>query len=398
MKNLKFKIWHLILGIFVAIGIYAIYVQQVQGHHITGISKEVPWGIYIAAFAFFVGISAGATIIGLLIYGFKMNEFKSIGIRAILVGIVTLLGAIIFILMDIVMPLRAFKIPWVLNNPGSMFFISSVSYYLFMVILLTELYFGIKVLKGNATTREINIAKWLAILAVPYALLIVHMVTGFIFGVIKTREYWNTSLLPLHFIIAALASGTAIIILMVLISSYTHRLKILLSEKALRFLGILLLNFIGITILFDFADVVVLKYSEHPEGLEAWNILTSGHLSIFMVNVIGLIVAFVLLLFKKTKLLLGIASALILISVGAYRYNLVIVPQKVPIIPGIENIQYSPTIYEIMICLGVVCLSTLIYSVLTKIIPLERVDTSDGSDTKPDLDKVEPLIPQKINI
>jgi molybdopterin-containing oxidoreductase family membrane subunit len=373
MKNLKFMMWHLLLGILIAIGVYAVYMQEVQGHHITGISKEVPWGIYIAAFAFFVGISAGATIIGLLIYGFNKTEFKPIGIRAILVGIVSLLGAMIFIMMDLGMPFRALKIPWLLHNTSSMFFISSTSYYLFMIILLAELYLGLKILKGSATHRDKRLAKWIGILVVPYALLVVHMVTGFIFGVIKTREYWNTSLLPLHFIMSALASGTAIILLMVIISTYTHKFEKILGKGALSYLGFLLFNFIGITMLFDLADIVVLKYSEHPEGLEAWNILTTEHLDIFLINVLGLVLAFLILWFgnRKNKMVLGIASLLLLLSVAAYRYNLVIVPQEVPILDGIDRIQYVPTIFEIMICFGVISFVMLVYSIATKVLPID---------------------------
>ena len=381
MNNWKHTVWHLFLGILIIIGLYAVYQQEVQGHHITGISKQVPWGLYIAAFAFFVGISAGATIIGLLIHGFDKKEFKPIGIRAILVGIVSLLAAIIFVMVDIGMPFRALKIPWLLHNTSSMFFISSTSYYLFMIILIVELILGMKILKGKASKKEKKIAKWIGILAVPYALLVVHMVTGFIFGVIKTREYWNTSLLPLHFIMSALASGTAVILLMVLISKYTHRIKKIIRFKAISFLGRLLLVFIGITLLFDLADVVVLKYSEHPEGVEAWNILTTRHLDIFLINVLGLVLAFFLLWFgnKKNRLLLSVASALVLIAVGAYRYNLVIVPQEVPLLPGIDTVQYTPTIYEFMIFFGVVALAMLIYSVVTSVLRLDAIKDSESS-------------------
>ena len=100
MINLKQKIWYGLLSIIFLIGIYSFYIQTTEGHQVTGISKEVPWGIYIAAFAFFVGASAGATIIGFLIHAFGRNDYKALGVRSIIIGILSLSAAIFFIIAD----------------------------------------------------------------------------------------------------------------------------------------------------------------------------------------------------------------------------------------------------------------------------------------------------------
>lgn len=380
MKNITKYLWYTFLAIIVLIGIYSFYLQTTEGHYLTGTSKYVPWGIYIAAFAFFVGASAGATLIGFFIYAFKMDGYKPLAIRAILVGIVSLSAAIFLVMADVGQPLRMFKIPWILSNSSSMFFISSLSYYLFMIVLLAELYFGIKELRGKANKKEKMILKWLAILAVPYALLIVHMVTGFIFGVIKSREYWNTSLLPLHFIVAALASGMAIMILVSIFSEKIRRTKPVLDTKTFNHTGLMLMVFVLITLLFDLSDAVVLQYSDKPEGMEAWRILTSEHAGLFIINVSFLIIAFLVLIFRKgrRKTGLGVASILTLVAIAAYRYNLVIVPQKVPLLPGINDIEYLPTVVEISVIAGIIALVILVYSLATKILPM----VSNGAVSK----------------
>lgn len=373
MYKLKQTIWYGILSIIVLIGIYGFYMQTTEGHHVTGTSKDVPWGIYIAAYAFFVGASAGATIIGLLIYAFGRNDYKPLGIRAIVVGILTLATAVMFIMADVGQPLRMFQVPWFLSNSSSMFFISSTSYYLFMMLLLVELYYLIKIVRNKASEKEKNIFKWLAILAVPFALFII-VTGGFIFGVIKTREYWNTSLLPMHFIIAALATGTAIMILAATFSSkLTHREKPLISNNTLNHLGLLLATFVAITLLFDILDVIVLKYSDKPDGIEAWKILTEQHTIMFAVNVVCLIVAFIIMVFEKgrTANWLGFASVLVLASIAAYRYNLVIVPQKVALFPGMQEIHYSPTGTELSVTAGIVAFMMLVYWVVLKWKPIK---------------------------
>lgn len=364
-----------VLAIVFVIGVIAFYTQTVEGHHVTGTSKDVPWGIYISAFAYFVGASAGATLIGFLIHAFGRKEYQKLGVRAILIGILSLAAAIMLVMADVGQPLRMFLVPWVLSNASSMFFISSTSYYLFMVLLLAELYFLVKVLRGKASEREIKISKWLAIIAVPYALLVVHMVTGFIFGVVKTREYWNTPLLPMHFIMSALATGTAFIILASAFSSQLYsRRKPLLSAKALNHFGLLFAGFLGVTLLFDLADVVVLKYSEHPEGVEAWHILTGSHTVLFTINWLFLIIALVIVSFKKfrTMGMMTVSAVLTLVAIAAYRYNLVIVPQKVPLLPGLDEISYSPSSVEISVVAGVVAFVALVYFMALKWKPIKE--------------------------
>jgi molybdopterin-containing oxidoreductase family membrane subunit len=372
--KLREYLWYGFLVIIVIIGIYNFYLQTKEGHHLTGVSKDVPWGIYIAAFIFFVGASAGATLIGFLIHAFGRNDYKPLGIRAIVMGIVSLVAAILFIMVDVGQPLRMLKVPWLLHNPTSMFFISSTSYYLFMVLLFTELYYALKIVRQKASEKEKKIAKWLAILAVPYALLIVHMVTGFIFGVIKTREYWNTSLLPMHFIIAALTTGIAIMILSAIFSSrLVHRVKPLISRNTLNHMGLLLASFAAITLLFDLSDMIVLKYSDKPDGIDAWNILTEQHTVLFLINVLCLATALFILVFKRARTAnwLILSSLLVLVSIGAYRYNLVIVPQKVPLLPGLPEIQYFPNIIEFSITVGIVAFVMLLYWATLKVKPIK---------------------------
>lgn len=56
-----------ILLIIIFGGIYALAVQVIDGHIVTGMRDNVVWGIYIANFIFFIGISyAGALISGIL--------------------------------------------------------------------------------------------------------------------------------------------------------------------------------------------------------------------------------------------------------------------------------------------------------------------------------------------
>ena len=59
--------WTIFFLLWILVGGYALYLQVVDGHAVTGMRDNVVWGLYIANFIFFIGISyAGAVISGLL--------------------------------------------------------------------------------------------------------------------------------------------------------------------------------------------------------------------------------------------------------------------------------------------------------------------------------------------
>ncbi len=344
-----------------------------HGPGLTGSSDVVPWGIYISGLAYFIGVSAGATLCGLLIHAFGRHDYEPMGARAIVLGLLCVFGATQFVLVDLGVPFRGLKVPLLLHNLTSLFLVSSTSYYGFMAILSAELYFTVKIIQGKANERDKKIAKWLGILAVPYALWVVHAFTGSIFGVIKAREMWNTPMLPVHFVISALASGFAMVILVSIITSKVEKRE-LLSRETYEHMGKVLAFFVLITLFLDFFDYFILKYSNTKESEETWHILTTRYIPVFVTNIGGLFIAFIILLFKKGRTVNGLLIATIIVQVAimAYRIDLVSVGQMAPLFPGMGHLYYYPTLSEISVALGIIALVVLLYTVLTHIIPMEE--------------------------
>jgi molybdopterin-containing oxidoreductase family membrane subunit len=339
----------------------------------------VPWGIYISGLAYFIGLSAGATIVGLVHHDFGRHDYKPIAVRAIILGLVCIFGATQFVLVDLGVPFRGLKVPIILHNLSSLFLVSSTSYYGFMAILGGELYYSIKVVTGKASERETAIAKWLGILAVPYALWVVHAFTGSIFGVVKAREMWNTPMLPVHFVISAIASGFALAILVAIITSKAEKRE-LLSNDTYDHMGKLLAFFVLLTVFLDFFDYFILRYSAKLEAMETWHIITTRYLTTFVLNIGGLVVAFIMLLFKKWRTAKGLFVVTILVQVAiiSYRINLVSVGQLAPLFPGMGEIQYIPTFSEITVALGIIAIVILLYTVLSTLLPVEETAPEQG--------------------
>ena len=373
------RTFHIVLAILLIPmawgGFSWVRIMFIDGVGITGSSDLVPWGIYIVGFVFFVGTSAGASLMGLMIHGFGRKDYEPLGTRAILVGFLSLLAAVLFLMSDVGNPIRAGLLPAVLRNPTSMLVYTSMTYAGFAALMLGELFFAVKITRqgGKGSRRDEIGAKVSAVGALCFALIVVHAPHGALFAVLKARHSWNTALLPPHFVIVALASGVA---LMIFLSITTAKLskKELVSEKTLANMGTLMAFFLAGTLFMDFFDFVVMNYAATPGGLHTWHNLTGRFFPLFLVNTIGMTSAMVMMFFKRGRSIRGlyIASIITILSIIAYRTNLVLIAQIPPLFPGTGEIYYIPTVPETAVVVGIVGGAIFLYLVATKVLPMEK--------------------------
>ena len=370
-------IWVGILAVLVAQGLYSFARQRIDGHQLAGLDDTAPWGLYIAGFVFFVGASAGSTVIGLTVHGFGRKDYEPLATRAILIGLISLAAAVTFIAVDVGRIERMLLLPWYWRSTTSMFFYTSITYYLFAAILLAELYYTVRLTRGSTEPRDRWMAKWLAIMAVPFALVVLHAPHGALFAVVKAREFWANPLLPPHFAVVALVSGMALVIPVAIVTSWLKKRE-LVGTHTLAHMGALLALLIAVTAVLDFFDWLVFAYSDKATGVAAWDILFGSHLVLSVIHVGGYMAALVTLLFvlrfRREWLVPGlvVASAITLLAVAGYRYNLVTVGQAVSLLPVIPVSEYWPSGTEISIAVGIVALTALSYSILTRVLPLEE--------------------------
>ena len=276
---------------------------------------------------------------------------------------------------DVGNPIRAGLLPVVLRNPTSMLVYTSMTYAGFAALMLGELFFAVKItLKGGVGSYwDEKMAKVLAIGALLFALMVVHAPHGALFAFLKAREMWNTPLLPPHFVAVALASGLALMIFISILTAKITGIE-LVGKKTLSHMGGLLAFFLGITLFMDFFDYLVMSYSGKPGGLEIWHFLTTQFIPFFLLNTIGMFSAMAILLFKRGRSIKGllIASCITMVSIMAYRWNLIIVAQIPPLFPGTGEIYYTPTMPEMAVLAGIVALVIFLYLVLTRVLPMEE--------------------------
>ena len=92
------------------LGFIACLTQLNRGLTITGLSRDVSWGIYIAQFTFLVGVAASAVMVVLPYYLHDVKAFGKITILGEFLAIAAVTMCLMFIVVDLGKPMRLFNV------------------------------------------------------------------------------------------------------------------------------------------------------------------------------------------------------------------------------------------------------------------------------------------------
>ena len=105
--NKKYWGWVTLLLVIIGAGVATWLYQLSYGLGITGLSRDVSWGFYIAQFTFLVGVAAGGVMVVLPYYLHDYKAFGKITILGEFLAISAVLMCLMFILVDLGQPMRA---------------------------------------------------------------------------------------------------------------------------------------------------------------------------------------------------------------------------------------------------------------------------------------------------
>ena len=353
-----------LLGVGVVAGTAAIiYVLSVGHLHAYNLTREVPWGILISTYVFFVVSSTGLCLVSSLGHVFGIKQFEIIGKRAILLAILTLLVGFGTIAMELNHPFR--MIIWVMLNPNlaSPIWWMGTLYGIYLVLLCVEFYALMKHKHKLAAT--IGLLGFIAAVTA-------HSNLGAVFGLLEARPFWHGSFLPIYFILSAMVSGGALLAMIIYLNNTFRGRKIPADERNfMQSLGKLQALLLGILIFFVVWKIIPGLYGSPPGKFEATMAMLTGPLSVnfwLFEVLIGLAIPFAILINKRTRTAFGVMLAGVLSTVGIFfmRYDLVVAGQLVPMrVDKAENasplLQYVPSPAEITIVIGAICLCVLLY-------------------------------------
>jgi len=365
------RYWGLIIALLAIIGVgFIIYLWQLKvGLKITGMSRDVSWGFYIAQFTYLVGIAASAVMVVLPYY---LHDYKAFG-RITILGEFLAVSAVtmcaLFIFVDLGKPVRVFN---VLLHPT----LNSVMFWDMIVLnvyLLLNVVIGWTVLEAERNAAPPP--KWvkpLIYLSIPWAPTI-HIVTAFLYSGLPGRGFWLTAIMAPRFLSSAFASGPALLILLALIiRKFT---KFDPGREQIQTLAKIVTYCIIINVLFFLFEVFTVFYSQIPEHMHHFEYLffgIEGHgklVPLMWVSFIGMVVASIILVIpriRRDETTLAIGCALVIITTWLDKGLGLITGGFIPN-PFDRITEYWPTAPEALITLGVWAMGFFILSILYKI-------------------------------
>lgn len=197
----------------IGVGFLCYLWQLHQGLGITGMSRDVSWGLYIAQFTFFVGVAASAVMVVLPYYLHNYKQFGRITILGEFLAVPAVLMCMLFIVVDMGQPMRVMNV--ILHpTPNSMMFWDMVS---LSGYLLLNIVIGWVTL--DCERKEVAPPRWvkpLIYLSIPWAVSI-HTVTAFLYAGLPGRHLWLTAILAARFLASAFCAGPSLLIILCLI-------------------------------------------------------------------------------------------------------------------------------------------------------------------------------------
>ena len=373
----NYYIWVGFLSLLILIGAGTYAMQLKKGLIVTAMRDQVSWGLYLSNFTFLVGVAAAAVLLVIPAYIYDFKPIKEIVLFGELMAITAISMCILFIIVDLGRPERAWHlIPFLgtMNFPASLLAwdVIVLNGYLF-INLAVVLY----VMYRIAHNMEYNMAvvKPLVMLSIPWAVSI-HTVTAFLYNGLPARPFWNASILAPRFLASAFSAGPALMIIVFqLIRKFS---KVEIENTAIQKIAELIAYAMGFNLFLLGAEMFKEFYSQtiHMAPLQYMYFGLHGHSSLVPFMWIALIfnlTAFFIFLYPRGRenlITLNLACVLVILGVHIEKGMGLVIPGFIPGTLG-EIYEYLPTNTEFIIAIGIWAFGALLYTLMLKfVIPI----------------------------
>jgi len=339
------------------------------GLGITGLSRDVSWGFYIAQLTYMVGVAAGGVMVVLPYYLHDYKAFGRITILGEFLAIAALIVCLLSVVVDLGQPMRILNV-WLHPTPNSVLFWDTIvlNGYLFLNLVI-----GWNVLQAERNgTHYPGWLKPLIYLSIPWAISI-HTVTAFLYCGLPGRHFWLTAILAPRFLASAFAAGPALLVLLCLlirkVSSFDP------GREQIQALAKIVTYAIIINLFFFLCELFVAFYSQipgHTTHIKYLFVGVHGHgvlvpwMWASMILMATSAVMLVIPAVRQSEGVLAVACAMLFVGAWIDKGLGLISAGFVPN-PLHEVNEYVPTLPELAITLGVYAIGALVLTILFKI-------------------------------
>lgn len=367
-----------VLGLILLIlGIPSMWQRFSEGLAPTNLTSYVPWGVWVGFYDYLVWMEVGSLLIFTsMVYLFGDRLMPKIKPVVLFVGFVVVTMGLLIVLLDLGHPERFWHVI-VYPDFGSMIAWMVWLHSTYLLILVLELAL---VLWGGSRLKFL--LKPLAYISLPAGLALI-IVSGSIFGVVAARPLWNTASLPLMFLLSALAAGSGLLLLVIVIfwqdkqsEEYVRSVRRLsLITRTLLIAGVFAAGVIAFTMLY--------KGGGNPTRAEALNLILTGPYwwSFWIVHVLlGVLIPLALLFIMPGKpVIAGIAAFLSSITFVAVTLNIVIPTLITEELKGLStafvdaklSLDYAPNLMEWLVLAFVFGMGSFILGMGLRFLPLQ---------------------------
>jgi len=386
-----------------AVGAFAYVLQLKDGIGVTAMNDYVSWGLYISNFVFWVATSLVGMLISAILGLTGVKWITPIARIAEIVALAFVLWAGLVIVFDMGRPDRLQNV-FIYGRPQSpivwdltvVLTYTVISLLLFILPMIPDMailkkrlpnapkwqkmLFNILSLGWIGTPEQYKVlhraTRILLIAVIPVAMAI-HTVTSWLFAS-TLRPGWDSTIFGPYFVAGAFPAGVGAVIIAMYLFRNNFKLKDYLNEKHFNMMGKLLVLVSLVYLYFNINEYMVPGYKmKTAEGthLEA---LFTGHFAplFWSVQIFGLILPIILLLFKKMRQPLPIFIISLFVVLGAYfkRYLIVVPTMLHPYLPiqGVpaEWSHYVPNGFELLVTGLALSGTILTITLISKIFPV----------------------------
>jgi len=407
----------IVLMVIIGVGLYTFILQGVKGHVITGMRDYVVWGVYITNFIYFLGISYACAMISCFFHLTRIQWGKSLMRILELIAFITIIIAPVYILLCIgrIDRLHFLAFHGRIQSPIIWDVIAIVTDIIFCMVYLFLSY-----VKDFARLRDytakLDIADWkkklyrklalgyafeheqekrlssamdiMAAIIIPTSI-VAYSLLAWLFGM-NLRPGWHSSIFGPQFILNAVYSGVAIIIIIMWFYRRILKLEKYITDNHFYFLGyglLILTLFFGYFVFSDFitnwyntqktTSILLQKLLDNSQ----YGIMYKG--SLFITLFLTIVVIGIPQL--RTVNSIFLVSVLVMLALWINRY-LMIVPvletTYIPISdPRPEYIKYDPTIVEWILTVTGLAVFMLFLMIMTKLAPVIPVSALEEKST-----------------
>jgi molybdopterin-containing oxidoreductase family membrane subunit len=410
------SLWYIVFAIFLGfflLGLFSLYQQIDKGHIVTGMRDNVVWGFYIVNFIFFMGLSYSGALISGVLHLFRTGWRKPVIRMAELITVISLVIGPFFIFFCIG---RLDRLYYLFIHPRIQ---SPITWD--VIAILTDLfgcfiYLYLSFVEDFAILRdydELNVAPWkkklYKILALGYTgtekqhkllsrarmimasmiiaiAIIVYSVLAWIFGV-TLQPGWHSTIFGPYFVIAAVFSGTGLLIILMWIFRKVYHLEEYITKRHFVNVGVLLTIIAAFYGYFTFSDYLTKWYGSIKMDSILIDRLFTDYYSLFIfANYIGILLPCIIIAIPKFRTIpsITIAAIIAVTALWVNRYIIVIPTLETPFLP-IQDIRpdwikYSPTLIEWSLTMAGVSIFAMLFMLISKIAPIISISEMQEQD------------------